>query len=99
MRALFFFITICCLSSSVFSQKSRYRFAESYVGLATEFSPQNQPFAFIQNGVIQNKELASQLQPRILIGGTHFWGHADFYLSIPLTSIALSGSKEANYSN
>ncbi|MDC1068116.1 hypothetical protein OAQ99_03035 [Candidatus Kapabacteria bacterium] len=24
------------------------------------------------------------IEPRILIGGTHFWGHADFYLSIPL---------------
>lgn len=99
MRTLLLFITICCLSSSVYPQKSRYRFAESYVGLATEFSPQKQSFAFIQNGVIQNKELASQLQPRILIGGTHFWGHADFYLSIPLVSIPLSGNKDATYSN
>lgn len=99
MRTLLLFITICCLSSSVYPQKSRYRFAESYVGLATEISPQNQSFAFIQNGVLQNKELASQLQPRILIGGTHFWGHADFYLSIPLASISFSGTKDATYSN
>ena len=99
MRALFFFITICCLSSSVYPQKSRYRFAESYVGLATEFSPQQQTFSQIENGRIIHKDLPNQLHPRILIGGTHFWGHADFYLSIPLASFPLSGNKDATYSN
>lgn len=99
MRTLLLFITICCLNTSTWSQKSRYRFAETYVGLATEFSPQHQTFSQIENGSFIQKDLPNQLHPRILIGGTHFWGHADFYLSIPLTSIALSGSKQANYSN
>lgn len=99
MRTLFLFITICCLNTSAWTQKSRYRFAETYVGLATEFSPQQQSFAQIENWTLIHKKLPSQLHPRILIGGTHFWGHADFYLSIPLTSIPLSGSKEASYSN
>ncbi|MEX2380040.1 MAG: hypothetical protein WD530_04820, partial [Vicingaceae bacterium] len=79
-------IIVCYLSSNAWAQKSRYRFAESYLGLATEFNPQNQSFSFIQNGIMQNKKLPSQLHPRILIGGTHFWGHADFYLSIQLES-------------
>lgn len=29
----------------------------------------------------------SFMEPRFILGGTHFWGHADFYLSIPMAKI------------
>ncbi|MFM2392211.1 MAG: hypothetical protein RLZZ546_188 [Bacteroidota bacterium] len=32
----------------------------------------------------ENVNLPSSLVPRFTIGGTHFWGHADFYVHFPL---------------
>ena len=32
----------------------------------------------------QTVDVAKRISPRINIGGTHFWGHADFYVSFPL---------------
>lgn len=81
------------------AQKSSFRFAESYFGLAAEISPQNGSFLFEQNGILQKEKLPSNISPRLLIGGTHFWGFADFYLSIPLTEIHFKGSRNVKYSN
>jgi hypothetical protein len=36
------------------------------------------------NGNIQSAGLPNSYAPRFLIGGTHFWGHADFCIGIPL---------------
>lgn len=64
-------------------KKTRHRFAEMTVGvdiqrhLGTELSS-------LRNGSVSNFRLNGQLIPRILIGGTHFWGHADFSISFPL---------------
>ncbi|MEL7148321.1 MAG: hypothetical protein AAFO69_18250, partial [Bacteroidota bacterium] len=35
-------------------------------------------------GTIENIALQSTYKPRLMIGGTHFWGHADFYIAIPI---------------
>jgi hypothetical protein len=41
--------------------------------------------------------LPSQFMPRLNIGGTHFWGHADFYVTFPL-GLAF-GSNQAGLDN
>ncbi|MBD2754614.1 hypothetical protein [Spirosoma validum] len=35
-------------------------------------------------GAIRNASLSPTAIPRLTIGGIHFWGHADFYVSFPL---------------
>lgn len=81
-------------------QKDRYRFAVSYFGVENEFIYENNSYQILNsNGQIESKDMSSSLSPRILIGGTHFWGHADFYLSIPTSSLKLKSDSRASSSN
>lgn len=41
------------------------------------------------NGVKQDANFGSTLMPRLTIGGIHFWGHADFYVTFPLSFLTL----------
>ncbi len=41
------------------------------------------------NGVKQSTDFGSTLVPRLTIGGIHFWGYADFYVTFPLSFLAL----------
>jgi hypothetical protein len=82
------------------AQKDRYRFAESYYGLESEWDFQYQSFYTLKaNGQKEKHTLPSSFSPRILIGGTHFWGRADFYISIPLGRLSISGNDKANLTN
>lgn len=94
---------LCCSSFLGFSQevkKDRYQFAHTYIGLETEVLPQNGRFSSLNaNGTFNSKKLPTFGSARFVIGGTHFWDHADFYVSIPIVNLALSGSKDAFISN
>ena len=63
--------------------KNRYQFAHSYLGIEGNqiFQSQNDPAA----------DIPTQTVGRIVIGGTHFWNKADFYISFPV----VSGTKDA----
>jgi len=37
------------------------------------------------NGSLEDVDFSSTFFPRLTIGGVHFWGHVDFYVSFPLT--------------
>lgn len=68
-------------------KKSRHRFAQLSLGLDYELGLGAN--TQISNSAISNPNtsrvsLNASHTPRILIGGTHFWGHADFYIAIPL---------------
>lgn len=41
------------------------------------------------NGTKQDVDFGSTLMPRLTIGGIHFWGHADFYVTFPLSFLTL----------
>lgn len=84
---------------SLKAQKDRYRFAETYFGIETEWSFEHHSFSRITNGSIKSEQLPSTVSPRILIGGTHFWRKADFYVSIPLSNIRLNGSQHIHLNN
>ncbi|WP_425389579.1 hypothetical protein [Ekhidna sp.] len=80
---LFVVLKICCsVDAQVYKEKkTQHRFAQTYVGLNTQFVPaqgsltwNDQTFAF-----------APLISPRFTIGGLHFWGKWDFNLNIPLT--------------
>jgi hypothetical protein len=41
------------------------------------------------NGTKQATDFGATVLPRLTIGGIHFWGHADFYVSFPLSFLTL----------
>jgi len=57
------------------STERRFRFAETFVGGDVHA---------IGEGRIGDATLPFRAAPRLVIGGLHFWGHADFAVAIPL---------------
>lgn len=93
-------IFLLLISYSLLAQKNRYDFATSYFGVEGEFINEKNDFKFINNnGIEQIEKLPSTFTPRILIGATHFWNRADFYISIPLINFALNGQDNAKINN
>ncbi len=45
--------------------------------------------SYIQGGIIEQVSFDGALTPRLTIGGIHFWGHADFYVTFPLNFAAI----------
>jgi hypothetical protein len=44
--------------------------------------------SFTENGIDQKISFQRTLTPRLTIGGIHFWGHADFYVTFPLNFLS-----------
>lgn len=65
-------------------KQTRHRFAQLNLGFDGQASAGGSTF------ILNPPQYADELlfdplfTPRFLIGGIHFWGHADFYLAIPL---------------
>lgn len=74
-HALLLFSLILCWAT-LSAQRDRYKFAQSYLGLQTD--------------VIGGADSPELVSGRILLGGTHFWQQADFYLSFPLFNANLN---------
>lgn len=65
------------------SANARYRFAQTYIGLDMQVQPGGGSIRYAgADGVVKNELLDPRFTPRITIGGMHFWGHADFYITI-----------------
>lgn len=56
---------------------TRHRFAQTTVGTSWQY------FSNRGTGILSNPLLPAS-QANLVIGGTHFWGHADFIVSIPV---------------
>jgi hypothetical protein len=88
------------VTSQETKQKDRYQFAHTYVGIESEYLPQSGNFSTLNtDGTFDTKSLPSFSSTRFVIGGTHFWDHADFYVSIPLLEFATGESKDAFIGN
>jgi len=99
MRLIIIFTLLLCTYFELTSQ-NRYDFATTYFGLEGEYIHETGTFTSIgSNGQPHESSLPSIFSPRFVIGGTHFWGHADFYISIPLSNFRVNGSKNASISN
>lgn len=82
--ALFYSLVI---NAQVYIEKqTRHRFAQLNVGLDVQISTSGNISYLDAEGNIQSLTLNPKYRPRFIIGGTHFWGHADFYIAIPLTN-------------
>jgi|APTNR8051073442_1049403.scaffolds.fasta_scaffold04077_3 hypothetical protein len=72
------------ISQAYINKQSRHRFAQLSMGVDVETNFGGIAKYLNENGEINTLDLPSTYTPRFLIGGTHFWGHADFYIAIPL---------------
>ena len=71
-------------SAQLFAEKqTRHRFAQNLIGLDVQTSFGGNTFVS-RNGVFEELDLASTSRARIILGGLHFWGYADFYIAIPV---------------
>jgi len=82
-------MTHLCYSQAYIEKQTRHRFAQLNLGIDIQSSIGGSTKYFDSQGNIQSLNLGNNFSPRFLIGGTHFWGHADFYIGIPLFSTTL----------
>lgn len=87
-------ITHLCYSQVYIEKQTRHRFAQLNLGLDFQSSFGGSTKYLDGLGNIQSLNLSNSFSPRFLIGGTHFWGHADFYIGIPLFSTTLKKDKQ-----
>lgn len=85
------------LTAQVYVEKqSRHRFAQMTLGLDFQHvSNGTSTYIAGMEGTTANfSTLAWQSNtiPRFIIGGTHFWGHADFFIAIPFGSASFESS-------
>lgn len=66
---------------------TRHRFAQLTLGAEARYIPGHNTATFsVTPGGLQSQELNGSNEFRLLIGGLHFWGHADFSISLPIAS-------------
>lgn len=88
-RKLYFILILLFSSHLLFSQvytkkQTRHRFAQLNLGLDFGTSFGGQTKFLDPQGNLSLLDLDRVSAPRFVIGGTHFWGHADFYIATPL---------------
>jgi hypothetical protein len=66
--------------------KTRHRFAQLNLGTDFRIFSQNQTntFTLSEEGNLMEQSLGNMAESRLIIGGTHFWGHADFFVAISM---------------
>ncbi len=80
MNKVYAAIVIILISLSAKGQKDQYRFAQTYIGA--------------QFDGIGGSNASEFLAGRFIIGGTHFWQKADFYISIPIFTSRVNGDDQ-----
>jgi len=80
-----FFIQIT-IAQVYIEKQTRHRFAQMNMGLDIQTNFGGKTTFINQAGNLESLDFPSSYTPRFIIGGTHFWGHADFYVTIPLFS-------------
>jgi hypothetical protein len=79
---------------------TRRRFAQMYLGADLQTTIGGGQTTFLSTeGKRETSAFAPQVAPRLTIGGMHFWGHADFYVTFQLpgtSSYAPSGLANAS---
>lgn len=75
--------------------KTRHRFAQLNVGVDVGVNPgANTQSWSNQPGGWERSALPNQMMGRLIIGGTHFWGHADFFIAFPVYQLQKQGYRE-----
>lgn len=75
--------------------KTRHRFAQLNFGLDYRFFTNSSTRAFevSPSNNLEQFKINNLHETRLIIGGTHFWGHADFFIAIPVAYFGASNFK------
>ncbi|MFK7949993.1 MAG: hypothetical protein AB8G11_20555 [Saprospiraceae bacterium] len=84
---LFLSVTIAVKAQVYTEKQTRHRFAQMTLGLDFQSSFGGQTIVDPFSPSPTLLDFKSTQSSHFIIGGTHFWGHADFYVAIPLFSI------------
>ncbi|WP_044212859.1 hypothetical protein [Flammeovirga sp. OC4] len=87
---IFLFLLLFSFKVNAQNWEKRHKFAKSYFGISNYIVPNLSNGNYLAtegNGSIQTFSKSGFLSPAINIGATHFWGYADFYISINTASI------------
>jgi hypothetical protein len=99
-RLLLFFLS---LAGAGLSQKdtNQHRFAQTYFGFSSHFLLGGSSQYLDSAGNIQRADLPNVWQPKLTIGGLHFWKRVDFYVSFALPNVKwnLANGMEYTYSS
>ncbi len=78
-----------CLAQDIDLNK-RYSFARSYFGLDLNYFGNLGESAFLDGQrQLQPLTRSNFVTPALNMGGTHFWGHADFFVSLATSSVKI----------
>jgi len=95
-RVKFFFaVLILLMTSELAAQKTdtlnfaerRFRFAEGTLGFDLEYIPASGNGMYLDQGAVNSFQYPTQLTPRFIISGLHFWRNVDMYINIPFFNI------------
>jgi hypothetical protein len=75
--------------------QTRHRFAQLNLGVDQRYfgGSSTQTIFFNAHGNWEKTSLPNIHETRLIIGGTHFWGHSDFYIAVPIISTGNAGFK------
>lgn len=91
---IFLLVTGISFSQVYVEKQTRHRFAQLNFGFDGQVSLGGESKYLDSQGNLQRLSLNSSFSPRIIIGGTHFWGHADFYIAIPISAPSLGAENQ-----
>lgn len=94
---VFSFFVVTTLQAQPYMEggKTRHRFAQLNVGVDVGMQPGNSARSWAAQGSgWQETTLPNQMMTRLIIGGTHFWGHGDFLIAIPVYQFQSQGYQE-----
>lgn len=100
----FFYFLVYLFSASCLFGQSDSLYTLEYLSKSTRFAWMTYGGDFnyssggtsqiLVSGTKQNLSFGSTILPRLTIGGIHFWGHADFYVTFPLSFLTLQSVPE-----
>jgi outer membrane protein W len=97
---LFVFTGYSVFSQSYISNRSKYHFAQGAMGLDFQYISRTGLTKYTSEGKTKEYAFGGYTVPRIVIGGLHFWGHADIAFNIPVGEIGKKQDSIAlNYSD
>ena len=103
MKKIVIYVFLGLVSKNVLAQeyitegKNRLNFAKTYLELGGQYSPSFTGKKLGTNQTVQSIDNPASIVPYLNIGGLHFWGHGDFYISIPLSQFDTKKSDSTNF--
>ncbi|NME68062.1 hypothetical protein [Flammeovirga aprica] len=94
-----FILLLISIKTKAQDWERRHQFAKAYFGVSNYIVPNVPNGSYLDtegNGSIQSFTKSGFMSPAINIGATHFWGYADFYISINTASIKMGQDEIEN---